>query len=169
MTAAPDGVATTTGAQRPLRILFACVGNSARSQMAEALLAAKGGPAFAPASGGIVASSVHPLTVVVLSEVGIDWSGASSKPLAPMLERSWDLVVTVCDEAAEACPVIPPPTAVLHWDFEDPAAATGTEAERLAVFRRVRDEIGASIDDLLADDDARAAIMHSRPTIGASG
>jgi arsenate reductase (thioredoxin) len=136
----------------PKRVLFACVANSARSQMAEALLTSRGGAAFAPASAGVVASNVHPLTIAVLGEWGIDWSSARSKALAPMLERPWDLVVTVCDEAAEACPYIPPPTRVLHWSFEDPAAAGGSQAERLAAFRRVRDRIAAHIDSLIAQE-----------------
>jgi arsenate reductase len=139
-------------ADQPLRVLFACVANSARSQMAEALLASRGGPAFAPASAGVVASHVHPLTIAALAEVGIDWSGARSKALRPMLDQSWDLVVTVCDEAAEACPHIPPPTRVLHWSFEDPAAVTGTEAERLAAFRRIRDEVAARVDTFIAEE-----------------
>ena len=111
----------------------------------------RGGPGYAPASGGIVASGVHPLTIAVLAELGIDWSAARSKPFRPLLEQSWDLVVTVCDEAAEACPVIPPPTRVLHWDFPDPATATGTEAERLAVFCAVRDAIAEHIDTLITE------------------
>ena len=139
-------------AAQPLRVLFACVANSARSQMAEALLASRGGPAFAPASAGVVASHVHPLTIAALAEVGIDWSGARSKALAAMLEQPWDLVVTVCHEAAEACPHIPPPTRVLHWSFEDPAAVTGTEAERLAAFRRIRDEVAARVDTFIAEE-----------------
>lgn len=117
--------------------------------MAEALLAARGGSRFAPASAGVVASRVHPLTIAALAELGIDWSAATSKALPPMLEHEWDLVVTVCDEAVEACPYIPPPTRVLHWSFDDPAAATGTEAERLAVFRRIREEIATHIDELI--------------------
>ena len=96
-----------------------------------------------------MASRVHPLTIAVLAEVGIDWSRATSKALAPMLERDWDLVVTVCDEAVEACPYIPPPTRIMHWSFDDPAAATGSEAEQLAAFRRVRDEIATHIDALV--------------------
>lgn len=142
---------------QPERILFACVANSARSQMAEALLAARGGAAFAPASAGIVASRVHPLTIAVLAELGIDWSSATSKSLASMLERPWDLVITVCDEAAEACPVLPPPTRVLHWSFADPAAATGSESERLAAFRRTRDEIATQIEALIATSAADRA------------
>jgi len=117
--------------------------------MAEALLGARGGATFTPASAGVVASRVHPLTIAVLAELGIDWSQASSKALAPMLEQDWDLVVTVCDEAVEACPYIPPPARVLHWSFDDPAAATGSEAERLAAFRRVRDEIATHVDALV--------------------
>jgi len=117
--------------------------------MAEALLAARGGARFTPASAGVVASRVHPLTIAVLAELGIDWSQATSKALTPMLEQPWDLVVTVCDEAVEACPYIPPPARVLHWSFDDPAAATGSEAQRLTSFRRVRDEIAARIDALV--------------------
>jgi arsenate reductase len=117
--------------------------------MAEALLAARGGASFTPASAGVVASRVHPLTIAVLAELGIDWSQATSKALTPMLEQPWDLVVTVCDEAVEACPYIPPPARVLHWSFDDPAAATGSEAQRLTSFRRVRDEIAARIDALV--------------------
>lgn len=117
--------------------------------MAEALLAARGGASFTPASAGVVASRVHPLTIAVLAELGIDWSRATSKALAPMLEHDWDLVVTVCDEAVEACPYIPPPTRVLHWSFDDPAAATGGDAQRLTTFRRVRDEIATHIDALV--------------------
>ena len=139
-------------ASQPARVLFACVANSARSQMAEALMAARGGAAFAPASAGVVASRVHPLTIAALAEIGIDWSSATSKALASMLEQPWDLVVTVCDEAAEACPYIPPPTRVLHWSFEDPAAATGTETERLAAFRRIRDQIAVHIDALVEQE-----------------
>jgi arsenate reductase len=117
--------------------------------MAEALLAARGGGNFTPASAGVVASRVHPLTIAALAELGIDWASATSKALAPMLEQPWDLVVTVCDEAVEACPYIPPPTRVLHWSFDDPAAATGSEAQRLTAFRRVRDEIATHIDALV--------------------
>ena len=141
-------------AVEPRRVLFACVANSARSQMAEALLAARGGTAFAPASAGVIASRVHPLTVAVLAELGIDWSAATSKALGPMLARPWDLVITVCDEAAEACPYIPPPTRVLHWDFQDPAAVTGSEVDRLAAFRRTRDAIARRIDAFISEEAA---------------
>ena len=120
--------------------------------MAEALLADRGGPAFAAASAGIVASRVHPLTVAVLAEIGIDWSAAASKALATMLEQPWDLAITVCDEAAEACPAIPPPTRVLHWSFPDPAAVSGTETERLSAFRDVRDDIAAHVEALVAEE-----------------
>ena len=136
----------------PERVLFACVANSARSQMAEALLAARGGSTFAPASAGVVASGVHPLTVAVLAEIGIDWSAATSKALGPMLAQPWNVVITVCDEAAEACPYIPPPTRTLHWNFVDPAAVTGSPAERLAAFRRTREEIARRIDAFIAEE-----------------
>ena len=146
----------TSGAMKPphsaapLRVLFVCVGNSARSQMAEALLGVRGGGGYVPASAGTTPTGVHPLTVRALAELGIDWSRARSKGVADVLDRPWDAVVTVCDEAQEACPYIPGDQEQLHWRFDDPAAAAGTDEARMAVFRRVRDEIAAQIDAFLA-------------------
>ena len=154
MTGAPRAVTAPDGAHRARRVLFACGANAARSQMAEALLAQLGGADYEPASGGLVASRVHPMTLAVLAEIGIDWSKATSKALAPLLEEPWDLVVTVCDEAVEPCPYIPPPTPLLHWRFDDPAAITTSDAEQLATFRRVRDEIARHIEDLVVGDRA---------------
>ena len=146
----------TSGAMKPphpaapLRVLFVCVGNSARSQMAEALLGVRGSGGYVPASAGTTPTGVHPLTVRALAELGIDWSRARSKGVAEMLDRPWDAVVTVCDEAQEACPYIPGDHERLRWRFDDPGAAAGTDQARLAVFRRVRDEIAAQIDAFLA-------------------
>jgi arsenate reductase len=128
-----------------MRVLFLCVGNSARSQMAEALLEHRGGDAFEVESAGTNATALNPLTVTVLSEIGIDWSGARSKPLTDFLGQPFDLVVTVCDEAQEACPIFPGATRQIHWSFRDPAAVEGPEERRLAAFRTVRDEIDAAI------------------------
>ena len=123
------------------RILVVCTGNAARSQMAEAFLAGIAG--VAAASAGTHPAGVHPLTVRVLAEVGIDWSGARSKPITEMLDREWDLVLTVCDHAREACPVLPGARRTAHEGFPDPAAVSGADEERLDAFREVRDAIAA--------------------------
>ena len=135
-------------APEPVRVLFVCTGNSARSQMAEAILGRLGGPSFDVRSAGTHQGAVNPLTIRALSEVGIDWSNARAKSVAEFLDEPFDYVITVCDQAREACPVFPGGRVRLHWGFEDPAAAPaapGTDDERLAVFRRVRDEISAQI------------------------
>jgi arsenate reductase (thioredoxin) len=122
-----------------------CTGNSARSQMAEAILGRLGGPAFDVHSAGTHPGRVNPLTIRALSEVGIDWSKARAKSVGEYLDEPFDYVVTVCDQAREACPVFPGGRVRLHWGFDDPAAAPGTDDERLAVFRRVRDQISAQV------------------------
>lgn len=136
---------------RLMRVLFVCTGNSARSQMAEALLRREGGDAFQAASAGTDPRGVHPLTVRVLDEIGIDWSQARSKPMSEFLGQGFDLVVTVCDRAKEACPVVPGARRQRHWSLDDPAEATGSDEERLAVFRRVRDEIAVAVRQLVAE------------------
>ncbi|HEU4672698.1 MAG TPA: arsenate reductase ArsC [Candidatus Limnocylindrales bacterium] len=133
-------------------MLFLCVGNSARSQMAEAILEHRGGERFDVESAGTNATAVNPLTVAVLAEIGIDWSGARSKPVTEFLGQSFDLVITVCDEAREACPVFPGATRQLHWSFRDPAAVVSPTEARLAAFRAVRDEIDRAIRTLVASD-----------------
>ena len=133
------------------RVLFLCTHNSARSQMAEGLLRAWGDNRYEAASAGIEATEVRPLAIVAMREVGIDISGQTSKRLDVYEGQPFDLAITVCDEAREACPFFPGAERNLHWSFDDPSAATGTEEQRLAVFRRVRDEIGARIrSELLA-------------------
>jgi len=129
----------TVGARhdRPIRVLFVCTGNSARSIMAEALLRRDGGDRFEIHSAGTEPRGVNPLTLRVLAEAGIDASWARSKSVAEYLGQSFDYVVTVCDQAREVCPVFPGVHESMHWGYEDPAEATGTEDERLAVFRRV--------------------------------
>jgi len=138
----------------PPRVLVVCTGNAARSQMAEAFLARAG---IAAASAGTHPAGVHPLTVAVLAEVGIDWAGARSKSVLEMLDDSWDLVLTVCDNARETCPVVPGARRAAHEGFPDPAAATGTDGERLAAFRAVRDAIAARMTALAAELRAGAA------------
>ncbi len=129
----------------PIRVLFVCTGNSARSQMAEALLRQIGRGAFETSSAGTDPRGVNPLTVRALANVGIDASAARSKSVTEFLGQSFDYVVTVCDRARESCPVFPGGAESLHWGFDDPAEATGTEAERLAVFERVLGEISARL------------------------
>lgn len=132
----------------PVRILVVCTGNAARSQMGEAFLSRI--PGIAAASAGTHPAGVHPLTLQVLGEAGIDWSAARSKSVTEMLDEPWDLVLTVCDSAREACPVVPGARRTAHEAFPDPAAATGTEEERLAAFRAVRDAIEARMTALAA-------------------
>ncbi len=127
------------------RVLFLCTHNSARSQMAEGFLRALGGDRFEAASAGTEATRVHPLAIRVMDEVGIDLGGHSSKTFDQFLTQAWDCVITVCDNANERCPIFPAPTTRLHWSFEDPSAAAGSEEERLQTFRRIRDEILAKI------------------------
>jgi arsenate reductase len=121
----------------PIRVLFVCTGNSARSIMAEALLRHHGGGRFEVSSAGTEPRGVNPLTLRVLEEAGIDAAGARSQSVTEYLDATFDYVVTVCDEARQVCPVFPGVHQSLHWGYEDPAEAQGTEEERLAVFRRV--------------------------------
>jgi arsenate reductase len=125
----------------PIRVLFVCTGNSARSQLAEALLRQFGGADFEVASAGTAPKGVNPYAVRVLARRGIDWSGATSKGLDRMLDQRWDYVVTVCDRARQACPVFPGQQHSLHWGLEDPAEVEGTDAEKLAAFERTATEL----------------------------
>ena len=129
-------------------VLFLCNGNSCRSQMAEAIVNARH-PGWRAFSAGVQpAGYVHPLAIRVLSEIGIDHHGVS-KSADQFRGRQLDLVVTVCDEANEQCPVWLGKGKKLHRSFPDPARATGTEAQRLAEFRRVRDELLEALPEML--------------------
>ena len=128
------------------RVLFVCTHNSARSQMAEGLLLHLGGDRFEAFSAGTEATQVRPLAIRAMQELGIDISGHESKTLHRYLGQPFDAVITVCDDANEACPVFPGAGRRLHWSFEDPSKATGAEDEQLATYRRVRDEIRACIE-----------------------
>ena len=132
-----------------VRVLFLCTHNSARSQMAEGLLRAWAGDRFEALSAGVEATEVRPLAIRAMAEIGIDIAAQQSKRLDTYLGERFDIAITVCDEAREACPYFPGASRQLHWSFDDPSAATGAEDERLAVFRRVRDEIGARIREEL--------------------
>jgi arsenate reductase (thioredoxin) len=128
------------------RVLFLCTANSARSQIAEALLRKHAGAYFESYSAGIEPSEINPLAVRVLSEIGIDASGQWAKSVEFFRGKMhFDYVITVCSSAEQRCPFFPATTARLHWPFDDPALATGSEEERLATFRRVRDEIEQKI------------------------
>jgi arsenate reductase (thioredoxin) len=127
------------------RVLFICTHNSARSQMAEGLLRQLGGERFEVFSAGTEATRVRPLAIKAMTELGVDISQQSSKTLDRYLSEPFDEVITVCDTAAEACPVFPG-AARRHWSFEDPSKATGNETEQLEVYRRVRDEIHTRIE-----------------------
>lgn len=123
------------------RVLILCTGNSARSQMAEGLLRHDGGRAFEVHSAGTKPGQVNPLAIQAMDEVGIDIRSHWSKSVEAFLDQDVDYVITVCDNAKESCPIFPGSARFTHWSFEDPAAAHGSESERLAVFRQVRDEI----------------------------
>ncbi|MEO8251790.1 MAG: arsenate reductase ArsC [Chloroflexota bacterium] len=132
------------------RVLFVCVHNSARSQMAEGMLRAWAGDHFEVASGGTEAAGVRPEAIATMAELGIDISGHASKTIERFVGQPWDWLIPVCEEACEACPYVPGAKAVLRWSFDDPSAATGSEEERLAEFRRVRDELAARIRSFIA-------------------
>jgi len=144
--------APSNGANRasePIRVIFVCTGNSARSQMAEALLRRDGGPAFEVVSAGVSPRGVHPMTIVALDKVGIDISGARSKAVGEFLGQRFDYVITVCDRARATCPVFPGGSVTLHWGVDDPAEATGTDEERQAAFDRALKELAIRIHTFL--------------------
>jgi len=123
------------------RVLILCTGNSARSQMAEGLLRHDAGDRFEVESAGTKQSQVRPEAIAAMHELGIDISGHRSKSVDEFTGQQFDYVLTVCDNAKESCPMFPGNTVPIHHSFEDPAALQGSAEERLARFRRVRDEI----------------------------
>ena len=131
------------------RVLFLCTHNSARSQMAEGLLRLLGGDRFEAFSAGTEATHVRPLAMRAMAELGIDVSQQESKTLDQYLGSPFDAVITVCDQAAEACPVFPGAKRRLHWSLPDPSKAQGSEDEQLAVYRKVRDDIRKHIEQEL--------------------
>ncbi|MGI8909859.1 MAG: arsenate reductase ArsC [Rubrobacteraceae bacterium] len=129
-----------------LRVLFLCTHNSARSQMAEGLLRYLAGDRFEASSAGTEATSVRSEAVAVMDELGADISKQESKTLERYVNEPFDFVVTVCDDANEACPFFSGARNRLHWSLPDPSKAAGDEEERLAVFREVRDDIRGRIE-----------------------
>jgi len=132
-------------------VLILCTGNSARSQMAEGLWRHLAGDRFEVFSAGTKPSIVRSEAIAVLAELGIDISAQRSKSVDEFTGRPIDLVITVCDNAREACPIFPASTERLHWPFPDPASVEGTEEERLAQFRRIRDQIHERVTALVQD------------------
>lgn len=134
----------------PHRILFLCQHNSARSQMAEAILRAWGEGHFDAHSAGMEATAVRPEAIAVMDELGIDIRHQASKTVERYIGQSWEALIPVCEEACEACPWIPGARRVERWMFDDPSAASGDQAARLAEFRRIRDEIALAVRDFIA-------------------
>ncbi|HEV7213665.1 MAG TPA: arsenate reductase ArsC [Chloroflexota bacterium] len=129
-----------------LRVLFLCSHNSARSQMAEGWLRARHSDRFEAYSAGTEATHVRPLAIQAMAEAGLDIAGQESKTLERYLGQHWDYVITVCDQANEACPLFPGAAQRLHWSLPDPSRATGTEEEKLAAYRRGRDDLRERIE-----------------------
>ncbi len=144
MTAAPE----TDGA---VRVLFVCTHNAARSQMAEGLAREAGGARIVSRSAGTQRTRVHPLAVRAMDEIGVDLRDHTSKTVDELSGMGFDVVVTVCDDAARSCPEFPDCVDRRHWPLRDPSSAVGTEVERLAAFRAARDELRERIDRLLAE------------------
>jgi arsenate reductase len=133
------------------RVLVLCTGNSARSQMGEGLFREEGGGDYEVFSAGTRPSLVRPEAIAVMRESGIDISGNRSKSVDEFAGQAFDFVVTVCDSARDNCPVFPGATERIHWSLEDPAAVEGTEEERLAAFRRIRDQLRDRVETFVRE------------------
>ena len=145
MTVEAPAVVSEPVASGPIRVLFVCVGNSARSILAEAILRHVGGERFEVHSAGSAPKGVNPLTLRTLAEAGLPTDGYTSTHVNDYLGQRFDYVITLCDEAQEACPVFPGVTDALHWGYDDPAAVEGSEDQRLAAFRRVYRQLSERI------------------------
>ncbi len=132
-----------------IKVMFVCTGNSARSQMAEGFARHVGQGRVEAYSAGMEPSRLNPFAVAAMQEKGIDISHQQSKAFDESLARRMDVVVTVCGNAEERCPILPTEVKKLHWPLEDPAAVKGTEAEILAKFREIRDQIEARVLELV--------------------
>ncbi|MGC9337085.1 MAG: arsenate reductase ArsC [Candidatus Cloacimonadia bacterium] len=135
------------------KVLFLCSSNSARSQMAEAFLRRYGNDRFDAFSGGLEASEINLYTIKVMEEKGVKLDGQFSKNLDKYLKDRFDFLITVCSRAEEKCPFFPGVSVRLHWPLEDPAAVEGSDEEKLAVFRKVRDQIESKIIDFIENTD----------------
>lgn len=135
------------------RIMFMCTGNSARSQMAEGLARAMAKGKVEVFSAGLDPKGLHPVSVRVMRDIGIDISGHTSKPIEPGLLATMDVVVTLCGDARDRCPVLPAGVAHVHWPLPDPAAVRGTEDDVIEAFRDVRISLQERISQLLENSD----------------
>ena len=133
------------------KVLFLCTGNSCRSQMAEGWLRHLARDRFEVVSAGTHPVGLNPYAVTVMAEAGVDISNHVSERVDLYLEQRFDYVITVCDRAQETCPIFPCASLTLHWNFDDPAKATGTYEQQLNVFRKTRDEIADRIRRFLAE------------------
>ena len=133
------------------KVLFLCTGNSARSQMAEGLLRHYGEGKFKVTSAGIAPVGVNPNAIAVMKEIGIDISDQSSNQIKKDMLDQADLLITLCGDARESCPVVPAKMEKRHWDLEDPARAEGTEEQVLAKFREIRDQIKKHVEQLVEE------------------
>lgn len=131
------------------RVLILCTGNSARSQMAEGLLRDVADDSFDVESAGVAPSHVRPEAVEAMREIGIDISGHRSKSVDEFVDRQFDYIITVCDNARESCPVFPGDAKRIHWSFDDPAAVEGDDEKRLDAFRSVRDKIRSKLSEFV--------------------
>ena len=135
----------------PFRLLFLCTGNSARSQMAEAIVNRKArGRIVAESAGSQPAARVNPLAVDTLRDYGLDWGGRPPRPVDGLEREAWDFVITVCDRAKESCPIFPGQPILAHWGMPDPATVAGDDAARRAAFRDAFLVLNRRIDLLLA-------------------
>ena len=139
-----------TQTTRKPRVLFLCTGNTARSQMAQALLEKYAGDKYDVMSAGLEPGTLNPLTVKALEEVGVPTDHLTVKPTTPLLQEHFTFVITVCDRAEQNCPIFPHAIYRESWPFEDPDAAQGNEEERLEVFRHVRDQIDEKVQSWVA-------------------
>jgi arsenate reductase len=136
---------------RPLRLLILCTGNSARSQMAEAILSRKGqGRFIVESAGSTPAARVNPFAIEALKEIGVDWEGRVPRGLQGLDAREWDFIITVCDRAKEACPIFPGTPVLAHWGMPDPAEVEGSDERKLRAFREALVLITRRIDLFLA-------------------
>lgn len=158
---------------RPLRVLFVCTGNSARSQIAEKILNRKAGGRFvAESAGSRPTAGVNPYAIEVLERHGYPWTGGSPRNVDGILDRDWDFVITVCDHAREACPIFPGQPVVAHWGMPDPAAVEGADSEKRRAFDDALLTISRRLDLLLAlpvDKLSKLALAQRIGEIGSSG
>jgi arsenate reductase len=134
-----------------IKVMFLCTGNSCRSQMAEGLARSLGKGLVEPFSAGLMAAGVHPRAIAVMGEIGIDISRQRSKEIDENVLLTMDTVITLCDNAAEACPWTPPEINRLHWPIKDPVGTMGSEKKIMTEFRRARDEIRELIEKFIND------------------